>query len=136
MLYQLSYLGTEHGKTSRALLQDRLRKIKLSGCPFSARALLRWAVAEREGFEPSVRVLPLRRFSKPLPSATRPPLHSSQLFAEFPIIDDVIDDRRTTSTRAVILPQALWEVQVIREMDPEKLSTRMATVYMSTCLVH
>src|SRR5207253_5316764 len=31
-------------------------------------------VAEREGFEPSVEVLPLRRFSKPLPSATRPPL--------------------------------------------------------------
>ena len=30
--------------------------------------------AEREGFEPSVEVLPLRRFSKPLPSATRPPL--------------------------------------------------------------
>ena len=38
-------------------------------------------VAEREGFEPSVEVLPLRRFSKPLPSATRPPLHWSQLYA-------------------------------------------------------
>ena len=34
-------------------------------------------MAEREGFEPSVEVLPLRRFSKPLPSATRPPLHTS-----------------------------------------------------------
>ena len=44
------------------------------------------AVAEREGFEPSVEVLPLRRFSKPLPSATRPPLHWSQLYAGFPII--------------------------------------------------
>ena len=32
-------------------------------------------VAEREGFEPSVEILSLRRFSKPLPSATRPPLH-------------------------------------------------------------
>ena len=31
-------------------------------------------VAEREGFEPSVEILSLRRFSKPLPSATRPPL--------------------------------------------------------------
>ena len=34
----------------------------------------RW-MAEREGFEPSVRIFSLRRFSKPLPSATRPPLH-------------------------------------------------------------
>ena len=32
-------------------------------------------MAEREGFEPSVEVFPLRRFSKPLPSAARPPLH-------------------------------------------------------------
>ncbi len=32
-------------------------------------------LAERQGFEPWVEVLPLRRFSKPLPSATRPPLH-------------------------------------------------------------
>lgn len=32
-------------------------------------------MAEREGFEPSVEILSLRRFSKPLPSATRPPLH-------------------------------------------------------------
>lgn len=32
-------------------------------------------LAEREGFEPSVEILSLRRFSKPLPSATRPPLH-------------------------------------------------------------
>ena len=31
-------------------------------------------MAEREGFEPSVEILSLRRFSKPLPSATRPPL--------------------------------------------------------------
>lgn len=31
-------------------------------------------LAEREGFEPSVEILSLRRFSKPLPSATRPPL--------------------------------------------------------------
>ena len=36
-------------------------------------------VAEREGFEPSVEVLPLRRFSKPLPSAARPPLHISYI---------------------------------------------------------
>ncbi len=30
--------------------------------------------AEREGFEPSVASITLRRFSKPLPSATRPSL--------------------------------------------------------------
>ena len=33
-------------------------------------------VAEREGFEPSVR-FPVRRFSKPVLSATQPPLQSS-----------------------------------------------------------
>ncbi len=33
-------------------------------------------MAERAGFEPAVGVT-LRRFSKPLPSATRPPLRSS-----------------------------------------------------------
>ena len=31
-------------------------------------------MAEREGFEPSVRVKPVRRFSKPLVSATHPSL--------------------------------------------------------------
>src|SRR5689334_11915068 len=32
-------------------------------------------IAEREGFEPSVQENPIRRFSKPVPSATRPSLH-------------------------------------------------------------
>ena len=32
------------------------------------------SVAEGEGFEPSVRVYPVQRFSKPPPSTTRPPL--------------------------------------------------------------
>ena len=32
-------------------------------------------VAEREGFEPSVRGKPVQRISNPSPSATRPPLH-------------------------------------------------------------
>src|SRR4029079_11902780 len=31
---------------------------------------------EREGFEPSIGVDPLCRFSKPVPSATRPPLQA------------------------------------------------------------
>ena len=39
MLYQLSYLGTVHGKKSEALLQDRSRKIKLPGHPLSEKAL-------------------------------------------------------------------------------------------------
>ena len=87
MLYRLSYLGTVHGKKSEALLQDRPRKIKLLAI-HSLREPSKQAVAEREGFEPSVEVLPLRRFSKPLPSATRPPLHGSQLYAGFPIMCD------------------------------------------------
>src|SRR4051794_21187981 len=33
-----------------------------------------WWSTEREGFEPSIGVDPLCRFSKPVPSATRPPL--------------------------------------------------------------
>ena len=79
------------------------------------------AVAEREGFEPSVRVLPLRQFSKLLPSAARPPLHCAQPYAGIPIMCGVVDDRRMTSNRAVILPQALWEVQAIREAGQENL---------------
>ena len=34
--------------------------------------------AERAGFEPAVGVIPLRRFSKPLPSAARPPLRQGR----------------------------------------------------------
>src|SRR5262245_54399731 len=34
----------------------------------------RETAAEREGFEPSVQVNPIRRLSKPVPSATRPSL--------------------------------------------------------------
>jgi hypothetical protein len=44
-------------------------------------------VAEREGFEPSVEILSLRRFSKPLPSATRPPLHITMLWGDQAHID-------------------------------------------------
>ncbi len=43
-------------------------------------------MAEREGFEPSVEILSLRRFSKPLPSATRPPLHISMIKGGTPAI--------------------------------------------------
>ena len=40
----------------------------------TARSRAEMILAERGGFEPPVEVYPLRRFSKPLPSATRPPL--------------------------------------------------------------
>lgn len=33
-----------------------------------------------------------------------------------------VDDRWKTSKEGVILPQAMWEVQAIREKDEEKLS--------------
>lgn len=33
-----------------------------------------------------------------------------------------VDDRRMTRERAVILPQGMWAVQAIREVDQEKLS--------------
>lgn len=33
-----------------------------------------------------------------------------------------VDDRRKTSKRAVILLQAMWEVQANREVDQEKLA--------------
>ena len=39
-------------------------------------ALAERSRAEREGFEPSVPVYPVRRFSKPLVSATHPPLQA------------------------------------------------------------
>src|SRR5215216_696981 len=39
------------------------------------------STTEREGFEPSIGVDPLCRFSKPVPSATRPPLQRAGSFA-------------------------------------------------------
>src|SRR3954470_2466080 len=39
------------------------------------------STTEREGFEPSIGVDPLCRFSKPVPSATRPPLQRAGKFA-------------------------------------------------------
>jgi hypothetical protein len=47
-----------------------------------------------------------------------------------------IDNRRKTSKRAVILPQAMWEVQAIREEDQEKVSEKIAKTHRSNCLVH
>ena len=42
--------------------------------PASARKMENVELAERGGFEPPVRLLTVQRFSKPPPSATRPPL--------------------------------------------------------------
>jgi hypothetical protein len=36
----------------------------------------------------------------------------------------------------VILPQALWGVQAIREEDQEKLSEKIVKAYRSNCLAH
>jgi hypothetical protein len=67
-------------------------------------------MAEREGFEPSVRIFSLRRFSKPLPSATRPPLHD-QLLGVCPQAGRVVS-AVTSLTSGLILPQPVQEVQV------------------------
>ena len=37
--------------------------------------------ADRAGFEPAVEAVPLRRFSKPVPSATRPPVPGHAMIA-------------------------------------------------------
>ena len=42
------------------------------------------SLAEREGFEPSVRLKTVRRFSKPLLSTTQPPLRSGPRASRFP----------------------------------------------------
>ena len=47
-----------------------------------------------------------------------------------------VDDRRKTSKRAVILPQAMWEVQAIREWIKKNLRGKSAKAHMSNCLVH
>jgi hypothetical protein len=57
--------GGEGGITS-------LRSVLLRGRTLYAFTSL--SMAEREGFEPSVELVALRRFSKPLPSASRSPL--------------------------------------------------------------
>src|ERR1700753_3799805 len=60
--------GSERGRTSN----PRFRRPVLY--PLSYGSSLLSNDAEREGFEPSVQENPIRRFSKPVPSATRPSL--------------------------------------------------------------
>ena len=63
VLYPLSYGSSIIHRTQTTNPNDKRRGRKRSG-----------QGAEREGFEPSVQVNPIRRFSKPVPSATRPSL--------------------------------------------------------------
>ena len=72
--------GGRWGETDPRLFHSvngkRLR-VNGGGRPVHHLLLILYAVqgeTEREGFEPSIGVDPLCRFSKPVPSATRPPL--------------------------------------------------------------
>ena len=79
-------------------------------------------MAEREGFEPSVEVSPYGSLAN---CCLRPLGHLSTGLSSMRGSQSSatqVNDRRKTSKRAVILPQAVWEVQAIREMDEEKLS--------------
>ena len=67
-------------------------------------------VAEREGFEPSVEILSLRRFSKPLPSATRPPLHVTTVRDRAASTAEIVA-RAGHHRRGGILPQLKGEAQ-------------------------
>ena len=121
MLYQLSYLGTVCGKKSEALIQDHPIKIKLPGHPRSEIAPEQ-AVAEREGFEPSVEVSPYGSLAN---CCLRPLGHLSTGLSSMRGSQSSatqVDDCWKTSKGAVILPQAMWEVQAIRTVDEEKLS--------------
>ena len=93
-------------------------------------------MAEREGFEPSVEVSPYGSLAncclRPLGhlSTGLSSMRGSQSSAK------QVDDRRKTSKRAVILPQAMWEVQAIREWIKKNLRGKTAKAHMSNCLVH
>src|SRR5689334_17451468 len=63
-------------------------------------------MAETEGFEPSVREYPVRRFSKPLVSATHPRLRSGSEPALYRALGGVSTDR-------VSAPQSLSEEEII-----------------------
>ena len=78
-------------------------------------------MAEREGFEPSVEVSPYGSLAN---CCLRPLGHLStdlSCVLGSRSCATQVDDRRMTRKRAVILPQAMWEVQAIREADQEKL---------------
>ena len=80
-------------------------------------------VAEREGFEPSVEILSLRRFSKPLPSATRPPLHVMTLRGVRPYYRRKVSSDPGSTTRRH-LTSAPGKAQVSGKSDRWKDSER------------
>ena len=79
-------------------------------------------LAEREGFEPSVEVSPYGSLAN---CCLRPLGHLSTGLSSMRGSQSSatqVDDCWKTSKGAVILPQAMWEVQAIRTVDEEKLS--------------
>ena len=73
--------GSERGRTSNPRFRRPVLYPLSYGSSFIATRRGRLTAvafeAEREGFEPSVQENPIRRFSKPVPSATRPSLPNS-----------------------------------------------------------
>jgi hypothetical protein len=93
-------------------------------------------VAEREGFEPSVEVSPYGSLAN---CCLRPLGHLSTALSSMQGSHSSVmqvDDRRRTSKRAVILPQAMWEVQAIHEEGQEKLLEKTARGHRSNGLLH
>ncbi len=74
------------GYTQRSARDDRVRRNRTApdarkylgnGHEKDARRGRERGLSERAGFEPAVQAVPVRRFSKPLVSATHPPLHTT-----------------------------------------------------------
>ena len=88
----------------------------------SLRELSKQAVAEREGFEPSVEVSPYGSLAN---CCLRPLGHLSTGLSSMRgshLSTMQVDDHGKACKPAVILPQARWEVQAIGKVDQEKLS--------------
>ncbi len=79
-----------HSTTQETYFKGNDTERELEGFRVAGRGANRWVEtakgppyqadplrAEREGFEPSVEIISLRRFSKPVVSATHPPLRDS-----------------------------------------------------------
>lgn len=93
-------------------------------------------MAEREGFEPSVEVSPYGSLAN---CCLRPLGHLSTGFSSMRDSQSSateVGDYRKTSKGAVILPQAMWEVQAIGVADQEKLSEGDGKAHRSSDLVH
>ena len=93
-------------------------------------------MAEREGFEPSVEVSPYGSLAN---CCLRPLGHLSTGLSSMRGSQSSatqVDDRWKTTKGAVILPQAIWEVQAVGEVDEEKESGGDGTAHRSTCLAH